>query len=101
MGPIMGPPGSSGLMNPPHGGMAPMPGRMENNMYLGKQMGSMPQPTQIYTPQQQHVTSLKTRIISILKDRERFLKMEENGAKRILVESVRGLMEENGIASGA
>ena len=103
MGPLMGgvPPmmANTPPPPPPHG---PLPPRMDNMMptYFNKppMAGMAQQLPQMHPPTQ--APTLKSRVTSILRDKQRFLDMDENNAKRLLVEIVKGIMDEQGIASG-
>lgn len=85
MQPLVGP-GPGMMMGPPMGGMPPRVG--EGMMGLPSHIPkSMPPPGPMQ-PQ-----SLKSRMNTILRDKEKIITMEENPAKRILSEPLRLLCE--------
>ena len=94
LGGIGGPIGG-GQIGGPVGGVGGMPPRG-----VGDNMMMMPAPFPPKTPAPMQPQSIKARIGQIIRDKQRFIDMEENQAKRILADILKGLMEENSFASG-
>lgn len=72
-------------------GMAPFPNK------------GMPGPSPMGPPQPQghQAANIRVKISNLVKDKQRFLDMDENAAKRVLAEHLKGLADEQGTASGA
>ena len=101
MPPNMAAPGMPNMMmNPPPGGMnmmgsmGPMMG--DRGMPFKGMPGQAPAPMGPMQP-----LGVKGKIQQLIRDKERILDMDENPAKRILSENLKGLMEEQKIASSA
>ena len=105
-GSVVGP--GTGIMIPPHQpiggmtgmaprdnmmGMPPPPPPYGKGVHQGIQQGMQPQPQ----PHQ----SLKVRTTSIVRDKAKLIGMEENSAKRFIMEPLRATIEENNLATTA
>lgn len=101
--PLVQPPGM--MLPPPIGGIPPMgdKGMMVPPLGMyGRPPADLPPhfakpPMGVMPPQQ---TNVKFRIGSLLRDKQRFLDMDENSAKRGMMDTLRLFVEDLGIASG-
>lgn len=101
--PLVQPPGM--MLPPTMGGMPPMgdKGMMVPPPIYGRPPTDLPPhfakpPMGVMPPSQQ--TNVKFRVNNLLRDKQRFLDMDENAAKRGMVDTLRLFVEDLGIANG-
>lgn len=87
--------GSMGAPGGPIGGnVGSMPQRPDNMMMM--QAPFAPKSSAPMQPQ-----SVKSRLTSIVRDKQKFLEMEENQAKRVLSDPLKLVLEENNLVTGS